>query len=292
LYSLKSKIVVIGAGKISYSLVSALKKSGFNISTVISQKKSSAKKLSEKFKIKIFSDNLADIPDDCRICFLTVPDTELKNLAKEISKLKLDFSDSLFIHMSGAEDISVLKFLEKKKAVVASIHIMQSFPSKNVVKIQNCYAAIETKNKKTEKFLFSVAKKIKLNPFRLKSENKIFYHLAGVYSSNFLVANLYNTNNLFKKVGTPAINPDELFAPIINCTVNNVKKSGVTKALSGPVERGDIDTVKRHVKVLRSDRILKENYIRQSLTLIELIRKRDKKLSQRHRDLEKYLKSL
>jgi predicted short-subunit dehydrogenase-like oxidoreductase (DUF2520 family) len=292
LYSLKSKIIVIGAGKISYSLISTLKRSGFNISTVISRKKSSAKKLAEKFKIQNFSNRLSDIPKDCGIFFLTVPDTELKNLSKEISLLKLNFSESLFVHMSGAEDISALKFLEKKKAAVASLHIMQSFPSKNIVKIQNCYAAVESKNKKGEKFLYSVAKKLKLIPFRIKSENKIFYHLAGVYSSNFLVANLYNTNTLFKKAGVPAINPDELFAPIINCTINSVKKSGVSKALSGPVERGDLDTVKRHIKALRSEMILKENYIRQSLSLIELIRKRDRKLSPRHRDLEKYLKSL
>src|SRR3546814_1920253 len=57
-----------------------------DLTTVISRKKSSAKRLAGKFKIADYSDSLTSIPADCVVFFLTVPDTELKNLAKEIAK--------------------------------------------------------------------------------------------------------------------------------------------------------------------------------------------------------------
>ena len=83
-----------------------LKNPDLNISIVISRKKSSAKKLADKFKIKNYSDKLSEIPFDCKIFFLSVPDNELKKLAGKLAKQKLDFANSVFIHLSGSEDIS------------------------------------------------------------------------------------------------------------------------------------------------------------------------------------------
>jgi len=291
LFSLKSKIAVIGSGKISYSLVNALKRSGFEITVVISKKKSSAKKLADKFKIKNYSDKLSAIPFDCKVFFLSVPDNELKKLAANLAKQKLDFANSVFIHLSGAEDISVLNLLKKTKAKTASIHIMQSFPSKQIVNIQNCYSAIETTNKVVEKFLSKLAGKLKLKPFKITSANKVFYHMAGVYSSNYLVANLFNTKELFKKTNA-GINFEEVYAPIITSTLNNVSSFGVENSLSGPIERGDLKTIKKHIKNLNFDKSLKSNYINQAITLLDLIKKREGKLSAKHSELKSFLISL
>ena len=128
MFSLKSEIVVIGAGRVSYSLVSALVKSGLKVSSIISKRTSSAKALASKFKIKNYSSDFESILPDAKIFFLTVPDNQILSVAKKLSELNLDFRNSLFVHLSGAEDASVLKILQKKKAVVASFHIMQSFP--------------------------------------------------------------------------------------------------------------------------------------------------------------------
>lgn len=292
MYSLKSEIAVIGAGKISYSLVNALKKSGLNVSSVISRKNTSAEKLARKFKLKNYSDNLIDIPGSCEVFILAVPDIELKNIAADLLKLKLNFEKLLFIHLSGAENISVLKPLQRKNAGVASFHIMQSFPSRAVVDIKNCYAAIEPGNKKSERYLKALSGKLGVNSFIVKSKDKVYYHLAGVYASNFLSGNFSAVEELFNKTGNRGINSPELFLPIINTTLSNIKKSGAKKSLSGPVERGDVFTVKNHVKALKNDKILRGSYIAQTLNLLGLIKKRDKKLSPAQMEIEKYLKRL
>ena len=288
MFSLKSKIAVIGAGRVSFSLVSALVKSSLNVSLIVSRKVISAKTLARRLRIKNFSSDLHSLTSDLKIFFLSVPDNQISIVAKDISKLNLNFGNSIFIHLSGAEDISVLNALKRKGAYTASFHIMQTFPDKKIFNLKNSYVAIETSNKKVESFLFGVAKKLKLYPFKISSQNKIYYHLAGVYSSNFLVANQYYTKKLFDRTHS-GINYKSVFNPISEMTLKNIKEKDVQNAVSGPVARGDIKTVKKHLSALKNDKILRSNYILQSLTLLELLRKRDKKITLPQKELKNYL---
>ncbi|HEY6437803.1 MAG TPA: NAD(P)-binding domain-containing protein, partial [Ignavibacteriaceae bacterium] len=144
----KQKIVIIGAGKIAYSLVPALINSGFDVGSVISRKQSSAGLLSKKFSIRHHSKFLNQIPDNINIFILTVPDGEIKKVAEKLSKLKRDFRKSICIHFSGVENISALKSLQKKGCTTGSLHIIRPFPSKSIVDLKNSPASIEAENKR------------------------------------------------------------------------------------------------------------------------------------------------
>jgi predicted short-subunit dehydrogenase-like oxidoreductase (DUF2520 family) len=286
----KRNIIIIGAGKIAHSIVPVLQKSGFNVASVISRKLDSAKTLADKFSIKYFSDNLQDFHAQNGIVFLCVPDTEIKITAKRLSKLNINFSKFIFVHLSGALDISCLDSLKKKNGHIASLHIMQTFPSKKSVPVKGCYAAVETNSSAVEKILFELAKSILLRPFALKSSAKAFYHIAGVFASNFLVGNFFNAETAFKKTGNNDIDFIELIYPIVFSTLTNIKNSGTANALSGPIERGDIDTIKKHLAVLRENasktknNSLLLNYIAQSLNLILVA---DKKYATKNKEAKK-----
>lgn len=295
--SKKSKITVIGAGKIAYSLVYALKNAGYNVKTIISRNLKSAKSLAEKFSIKNYSNNLNDFNSQAKIFFLSVPDNQIKITADKLANLNSNFNDLLFIHLSGAEDVFKLNSLKKKGAITASFHIMQTFPSKRIVNIKNCYAAVETNNTYAENYLFKLSADIKLKPFKLKSENKTRYHLAGVFTSNFLVGNFFNSKKVFdiKKINKKYNNFDFLL-PIIKSTLNNIDKLGSSKSLSGPIERGDNTTIKKHISTLKkikgnSEKIndIYLNYIVQSISLLNVVSSKQKKLSKEHLELKKYL---
>jgi predicted short-subunit dehydrogenase-like oxidoreductase (DUF2520 family) len=288
LLSLKSKIAVIGAGRISYSLVNALIKSKLNVSLIVSRRIASAKILANRFKIKNFASDLTLLSSDIKIFFLAVPDNQISLVAKNISKLNIDFKSSMFVHLSGAENVSALNALKKKGAYTASFHIMQTFPEKKIFNLKNSYAAIESNSKIAERFLFRLSKKLDLHPFKISSQNKIYYHLAGVYSSNFLVANQYYTKKLFERTNSE-IDYKRVFHPISEMTLKNIKENDVQSSVSGPVARGDVLTVKKHLKALKNDKTLRSNYILQSLALLELLKKGNKRLSKPHRELKNYL---
>ena len=294
----KNKIAIIGAGKLAFSLTPALIKSGYEIRFVVSKKLSSAKSLAEKYSISEYSNSLKKIPDEVNIIFITVPDGEIKKTAIALAKVKKDFSDSICIHFSGVENVSALRSLKKKGCVTGSLHIIRPFPSKNTVDIKNSPASIEAEDKHAKTFLIQLSKKLKLKPHFINSDDKIFHHLAAVHSSNFLVGNLFNA---FSLINSKSNLPKDILRKTTQSALDNVFNYSPAKALSGPIDRGDVYTIKKHIgeldhriKKLKNSqlKLLRKNYIIQSLSLLNVVKAKYGKLSKKHLEIEKYFKKL
>ena len=295
---MKSNVAIIGAGRVSYSLTSALSKSGYNIVSIISRDINSAKALAKKFRINQFYDGVNNIPKSARIFFLCVPDGQIAIVASELSKLNLNFKQSFFVHLSGAVNISVLKTLKRKGAKIASLHPMQTFPSKKIVNLKGVHAALETDDETAYNLLLQISNDLQLISFRVDSKNKSYYHLAGVYASNFLAGNLYFSSKL---LSLNKIEKDEYFNILqstIYATLKNIEKVGPANALSGPVERGELQTIKNHISSLKKLKknpscnyflTLLKNYLLQSLSLINLVEEKQGQLDSSHRKIREML---
>ena len=293
----KYNIAIIGAGKLAYSLASALEKADYDIQCVISRKLDSAKALAKKFSIDVYSNSQKKIPDEVNVYFLTVPDGEIKQTADTLSRIKKDFSDSICIHFSGVENISVLRSLQKKGCATGSLHIIRPFPSKSIVDIKNSPASIETEDKLSKLFLDKLCRKLKLNPHKINSDEKVFHHLAAVHSSNFLVGNLFNAFSLISSKSNKSKN---ILRKTTQSALDNVFNLSPAQALSGPIDRGDIYTIKKHISEL--DRriklsgnshliLLRKSYIIQSLSLLEVAKSKYGKLNENHLKIERFLKN-
>jgi predicted short-subunit dehydrogenase-like oxidoreductase (DUF2520 family) len=87
-----------------------------------------------------------------------------------------------------------------------------------------------------------------------------------------------------------------LISPILYSTLSNIKKSGAVNALSGPVERGDIKTIKKHLSVLKKDASKTNNnslllsYIAQSLNLLEVSEKKHGHRDIMHKKIKELLR--
>lgn len=256
----------------------------------------SAKSIAKRFKINFYYYDISEIPAYFKIFFITIPDDEIFAAAKKLSSLNLHFNDSLFVHTSGSESSEALKSLERKGGITASFHIMQTFPSLKKTEIKNSFAAIETEDKSAERFLFSLTRSLGLNGFKLSKENKVYYHLAGVFTANFLNANFFSSQELIYRTGLTSKELSKLFDPIITTTLFNIKKMGVKNSLSGPVQRGDYLTIKKHITALKklksgNKKLLLQSYISQSLVLLEIIKKQSKKLSKGWIELKRILEN-
>ena len=293
---IKRKIAIIGAGKLSFSLIPAMLKAGYNIQCVVSRKLNSAKSLSNKFSIPNHSNSIKKIPIEIDAFFLAVPDGEIKKVADNLSKVKRDFKNCICIHFSGVENIDSLRALAKKGCSTGSFHIMQTFPSKNLIEIKNSSSAIEAIDKTAIYFLNQLVKKLGLKSFRINSDAKELYHLAGVFSSNFLVGNLFNAFTLLKSEDK---NPADIFRTTSYTTLKNIFGSTPAKSLSGPVDRGDLYAIKKHIEALDSKirlarkkdqlKLLRMNYIIQSLGLLEVVKVKYRKPNPNHLKIKKYL---
>ena len=294
----KPNITLIGAGKIASSLTPALIKSGYKISCIISSNIKSSERLAKKYSIPLYSNNYSGIPAESNFFIISVPDRNILDSVNALSQSQLNFSRSLFIHLSGAEDILLLDKLKKKKASVASFHIMQTFPSRRPIKIAGSCAAIESADYNVYYFLEKFATKLELNPFRIESKFKTLYHLAGVFASNFFAGNMVAAQLLFESAEIKGISFENIITPIIKSTVKNIMNTGPEKSISGPVDRGDFVTVQKHLSYLKKltakkghhfGSYLLQSYISQSLLLLEAVKIKYGALTEGHKKIKDLL---
>src|SRR5439155_16303619 len=85
-------------------------------------------------------------------------------------------------------------------------------------------------------------------PLRVRTDRKALYHAGAVFASNYVVAALASALRLFEKAGVARAEALPALAALAEGTLANARAAGIPAALTGPVERGDAETVARHVE--------------------------------------------
>ncbi|MFA3782188.1 Rossmann-like and DUF2520 domain-containing protein [Melioribacteraceae bacterium 4301-Me] len=285
----KFSVAIIGAGRIAHSLIPQLKKAGLDVKIIISRTNQKAKEIASKYSVKYSGNNynLLTLPID--LVLIAVNDSEIKKVAQKISKLKISFDKILFVHLSGSKTSDELNSLKKKGGLTASFHIMQTFPSFKPVSIKNCYAAIETQNKYAKDFLMKLAREMNLKAFQINPQEKIGYHLLGVYASNFLSSNFYVEEILEKNDLIKISFAKEFMIKIAQQTLDNIKNRDVKNSISGPIVRRDIETIKAHINFLRKNKILLMHYLTSSVILLHAVENDKTTPDKNLREIKNYL---
>ncbi len=240
-------LYIFGAGRISYTLAYLLKEKSLSIKAIYDRNINNARALANFIGTNNFTDNLSHLSiKNNSIVFLCVSDNVLVEFSQRIhDNLNLQY-EPFFVHFSAALSSDVLMKIYNADKKIGSFHIMQSFPEKKIYDIENCYAAIETNDKDLEFLLMNLAQKFKLRTMILEKKDKVLYHLIGVLASNFTVANLYILKQISEKLKIGEEKLFDIILPILNSTINNCKNNGVLNSLSGPVVRGDWETINKH----------------------------------------------
>jgi predicted short-subunit dehydrogenase-like oxidoreductase (DUF2520 family) len=92
-----------------------------------------------------------------------------------------------------------------------------------------------------------------MHPVRLSAEAKPMYHAAAVLVSNHTVAVAAVAERLARSAGVPADVATRMYQPLLAGAVENLQRSRPAAALTGPIVRGDVDTVRRHLAALPAD---------------------------------------
>ena len=93
---------------------------------------------------------------------------------------------------------------------------------------------------------------IKGRPVTLPRGSKALYHAGAAAASNFLVTLIQYAVTLMIRAGVPPDAALPALLPLIRGTVANLESVGLPDALTGPIARGDIGTIKRHLRALES----------------------------------------
>lgn len=243
------KIGMIGAGKVGTTLGAYLRKQQIAVTGYYSRTYDSAVLAADFTKTKAYED-IAALVEASDTLFITTPDGEIGNVWDCIAKYEL--ADKLICHFSGSLSSLVFSGIEAAGAIGCSIHPMFAFSDKfeSYKQFHTACLTMEGQEKavQTMKALF---KMLGHRVLTVKAEDKMRYHAAAALASNYMVGLFQTSLELLEACGFSEEDSRFLLEPLVRNNVNAMLEKGTKEALTGPVERGDFQTVKKHLEVLK-----------------------------------------
>ena len=174
--------------------------------------------------------------DGAELTLLCVPDTAIRDVARGLSPGR-----GWIGHVSGATPLSALDPHERR----FSLHPLQTFTrARGPEQLDGAWAAVTAETDEAKGQALDLARTLGLEPFELADEDKPLYHAGAVVASNYLVTLYEAAAGLVAAAGAPP----EALEPLMRRTIENGFE------LTGPIERGDWETVDAHRAAIQKAR--------------------------------------
>jgi len=243
------RFCVIGPGRLGSTLIAALDRAGLTVSAVGVHQEDDTGLGGGAARVRV-----VDAALEADAWWLAVPDDDIfavaGQLASTLPGARRSGRAPLAIHSSGLGSLHLLKPLHEAGVMTLCLHPLQTFAgggSADVLDGVPC--AVTAWDEAVATMGDELAVKLGMRPFRLGDERKTLYHLAAAVSSNLLVALESDAARLMGEA-TGREDGMRLLAPLLRTTVDNLEARGAAGALTGPIARGDVATVRAHLRLL------------------------------------------
>ena len=259
----KPTVAVIGAGRLGQAFAIALQSSGYTVVALVARSRQKAEKaavlLGKTFgrgpgksrpKFAFGANQLAELPET-DLVLITTPDDAIRETAQRLSSLWNARKRISVLHTSGALSSEVLAPLAEKSFQTGSIHplISISEPVSGAAALHGAFFCIEGTGK-AKRLAEAIVRDLGGHGFTIRPESKALYHAAAVMTAPHLTALVDVALEMLSACGLSKSKAQQVFMPLLESTVNNLKTSNPQQALTGTFARGDIATVRRHLDAL------------------------------------------
>jgi predicted short-subunit dehydrogenase-like oxidoreductase (DUF2520 family) len=193
--------------------------------------------------------SLKDAGPTSDIIWICHTDDALAETAKLLAR-KPGWAGKIVLHSSGALSSDVLSPLKRKGASTASLHPMMTFVPGATPRMEEVPFAVEG-DARAVSVARRIVRDLGAESFAIKKAAKPLYHALGSFSSPMIVAALVTAERVGRGAGLTASQTRRVMAPILRQTIKNYIERGAAAAFSGPIKRGDLNTVLRHLKELK-----------------------------------------
>ena len=188
---------------------------------------------------------------DADLVLITTPDGQIETVGRELADAGVLASGSVVLHCSGALGADILAALRKGGSFIGSLHPLQSFaaPALDYNPFEGIVMAGEG-DPPAVALAEKLAVQLKSRFIRLPVGTKTLYHAAAVVASNYLVALMGGAIQMLAECGLENREAFGVLEPLVRGTLDNIGRLGIPDALTGPIARGDGETVERHCRAL------------------------------------------
>ena len=239
----------IGAGTVGTALAVRLSQKGCPVVAVSSRSLTSARKLAKLVTNCRVCPTAQGVADAAELVFLTTPDDIISKVASEI----LWHKGQNVVHCSGAHSVDILESAKRFGSAIGSFHPLQTFASVNqaIENLPGSAFALEAEEPLLSR-LKKLASLLDGTWVELKPGDKVLYHAAAVFVSNYLVTLVKLATDLWQDFGVSPKEATEALLPLLKGTVNNIENVGLPNCLTGPIARGDLGTIGKHLATLEA----------------------------------------
>src|SRR5437016_376587 len=173
---------------------------------------------------------------DAGLVLLCVPDAAIRDVARDLVP-----GPGWIAHVSGGTPLTALDPHQRR----FGLHPLQTFTrALGPEQLDGAFAAVTAETEDAREHGFELARLLGLKPFELADEARPLYHAGAAIASNYLVTLHRVASDLFHAAGAPP----EALVPLMQRTIENGFE------LTGPIERGDWETVEAHREAIRAIR--------------------------------------
>ena len=250
-------ISIIGIGRVGRCLGRALYGKDVTIRSLFNRTVSIAEEFAAdtgRPVAKIFPERKEDL---ARITFICVPDDNIRVVAERLSAISRDWDGYSFVHCSGARPAEELSGLAEKGARIASFHAIQTFPVEPDAGIfKNIWISLQG-DADLLALLVQYAEVLGAKTIKISAGQKLKLHIAAVFACNYMVTLAGAAERLLPRDEDHGI---ELLAPLMRQTLERILKTGPENTLTGPLQRGDLQTLRSHLQTLNDSPELHDLY--------------------------------
>lgn len=240
----------IGAGTTGTALAVRLAQQGYQIIAVSSRSLTSAEKLAGRISDCKVHKVAQGVADTAQLVFITTPDDTIPEVAAEVQWHK----GQSVVHCSGAHSTDILESARQHGANTGCLHPLQTFASieQAIDNIPGSTFGVEAEEPLLN-ILKDMATALEGDWVILKAGDKVLYHTAAVFACNYMVTLVKLATDLWQTFGVPQAQATNALMPLLQGTLRNIENVGLPNCLTGPIARGDLGTIGKHLEALEKE---------------------------------------
>ena len=246
-----TRIGVVGAGRVGAVLAAALREAGHEIAAVAGESHASRTRI-DTLLPGVRVDKPTAVSRACDLLLLTVPDDMLSNVVTMLAASGAIREGQYVVHTSGKHGLAVLQPAADAGAHVLAMHPAMTFTGTDVdlARLAGCVYGV-TANPDTDDLAAKLVADLRGRLLRVEEDRRALYHAGLAHGANHLVTLVSQAMDLLRDSG--ADDPAATLRPLLTAALDNALEYG-SAALTGPIVRGDVETVRAHLRDIAANR--------------------------------------
>jgi predicted short-subunit dehydrogenase-like oxidoreductase (DUF2520 family) len=258
--AVKPRVAIVGAGNLGSVLALALLRAGYAIEAVVARSRGESRTRAHGLAKQVGARAVTDLSTVCAaLIWFCVPDSEIARSARSLAG-KVGWRGRVALHSSGALTSDELVVLRRRGAAVASVHPLMTFVRGSRPSLAGVPFALEG-DAAAVRVARRLVRDLGGRAYPIAKKEKAAYHAWGTFASPLFTALLATSERVAGLARVTRKAARQRMIPILLQTLANYAAFGAAGAFSGPLVRGDVDTVTRHLRALRGTPAARKVYL-------------------------------